>query len=103
MVGDGGLPVGLVDGAVYEQFEVKLHSGDRLLIYSDGISECADQSGKMLGESGLEGIMQGLGDITGEACLEKLVRRLVGFSGTDEMSDDVSAILLDFKACSEPG
>ncbi len=103
MVGDGGLPVGLVDGAVYEQFEVKLHSGDRLLIYSDGISECADQSGKMLGESGLEGIMQGLGDITGEACLEKLVRRLVGFSGTDEMADDVSAILLDFKACSEPG
>ena len=42
--GTGGLPVGLVEAAQYECFETVLHPGDRIMIYSDGITEC-DRSG----------------------------------------------------------
>ena len=51
--GLGGFPVGLVDGIIYEQFKVSLSPGDRLLILSDGVTECPDPSGKMLEEEGL--------------------------------------------------
>ncbi|NHX28342.1 serine/threonine-protein phosphatase, partial [Escherichia coli] len=38
-VGDGGVPVGLIPGAGYESFEIRLGPGDRLLLYSDGFTE----------------------------------------------------------------
>jgi sigma-B regulation protein RsbU (phosphoserine phosphatase) len=51
--GPGGLPVGLVEGARVEGFGTTLAPGDRLLILSDGVTECPSPAGKMLTEDGL--------------------------------------------------
>ena len=51
--GPGGLPVGLVEGARVEGFSTTLAPGDRLLILSDGVTECPSPAGKMLTEDGL--------------------------------------------------
>ncbi len=37
--GDGGLPMGIVDGELYGQATVTLEPGDLLLLYTDGITE----------------------------------------------------------------
>ena len=34
-----GLPIGLIEGAQYSSFEAELRPGDRLFLYSDGITE----------------------------------------------------------------
>lgn len=100
-VGTGGLPVGLIDGAEYQQFEVMLAPGDRLLIHSDGIGECPDQEGRQLGEAGLAEMISGLRRCHGLAFLETLVWSLADFADTDSFQDDVSAALLEFK-CAVP-
>ena len=46
--GPGGLPVGLVEGATVEGFGITLAPGDRLLILSDGVTECLSPAGEML-------------------------------------------------------
>ena len=36
VVGAGGLPIGLIEGAKYESVKLGLHPGDRMLMCSDG-------------------------------------------------------------------
>ncbi|MCP4490174.1 MAG: SpoIIE family protein phosphatase [Gammaproteobacteria bacterium] len=52
-LGSGGFPIGLVDDAYYEQLDFQLNSGDRLLLYSDGITECINPQKQDFGESNL--------------------------------------------------
>ncbi|MDF1668059.1 MAG: fused response regulator/phosphatase [Roseovarius sp.] len=95
--GPGGLPVGLIEGATYDQFEVTLHPGDRLLIQSDGMVECADLDGNLLGEDGLARILASLKQTRGRACLESIIWKLNEYASDRDFDDDVSAVLLEFK------
>ncbi len=97
MVGRGGLPVGLIPGAEFEEFEVHLAPGDRLMIHSDGVTECADQNGKLLDDAGLALMLGELRSTHATACLESLMWKLADFAGNDSFSDDVSAILMEIK------
>ncbi|QDV38870.1 PP2C family protein-serine/threonine phosphatase [Tautonia plasticadhaerens] len=47
------LPLGVLDDAPYEQFAVTMAPGDVVVLYTDALTEAADPSGLMLGESGL--------------------------------------------------
>ncbi len=96
MVGDGGLPVGLVEGAQYDQFELTLAAGDRLLLHSDGINECAGCDGTLLGDEGLVTMMRGLRQTRGMAFLESVIWKLSEHTGGEDFGDDVSAVLLEF-------
>lgn len=97
MLGSGGLPVGLIEGAEYDQFEVSLAAGDRLMIYSDGVVECADRDGTLLGDDGLKSFLGELRQTGGLACLESIIWKLSTFADDRDFDDDVSAVLLEFK------
>ncbi|MDQ2094231.1 PP2C family protein-serine/threonine phosphatase [Rhodalgimonas zhirmunskyi] len=99
--GPGGLPVGLIHGAEYEEFEARLNPGDRLLIFSDGIVECPSPEGRLLEEKGLEGMMRNLHETTGTAALEALIWKLSEYAGEQDFPDDVSAILLEYQGFSD--
>lgn len=47
-----GLPLGLIPGTVYSQTGVQLGMGDLLILYTDGITEARDASGRQLGHAG---------------------------------------------------
>lgn len=100
MVGEGGLPVGLIEGAEYQQFEVSMAAGDRLMIHSDGVVECADTRGNLLGDDGFARILKDLRQTCGMACLESIIWKLSEFADDQEFADDVSAVLLEFKKAS---
>ncbi len=97
MIGVGGLPVGLIEGAEYDEFEVTLSAGDRLMIHSDGIVECADPQGELFGDDGIAKMMGQLRQTHSMACLESIVWKLTEFAGDQDFGDDVSAVLLEFK------
>ncbi|MGM0740453.1 MAG: PP2C family protein-serine/threonine phosphatase [Pseudomonadota bacterium] len=97
MVGRGGLPVGLLRDAEYDQVKFHMAPGERLLIHSDGIVECADTQGRLLGDDGLETIMRDMRHTHGPAFLEALIWTLTEYAGVEDFKDDVSAVLLEFK------
>ena len=96
-IGGGGLPVGLIDGAEYRDFEISMAPGDRLVIHSDGVVECTAPNGTLLDDQGFAQILRELRQTRGMACLESLTWKLVEFAQTDDLADDVSAVLLEFK------
>lgn len=97
-LGDGGMPVGLIPGATYDDFEAKLEPGDRLLLFSDGITECPDGNGGMLEEEGLVDIMQTNHKLKGPDLFEALIWDLNKYAQDQDFPDDISAILLEFSA-----
>ncbi len=98
IVGSGGLPVGLIDAAEFEQSKVELLPGDRFIIHSDGITECAKPNGDLYGDEGLELSLLRHARLRGQDCLEGIIKDMTAFSGQTEFDDDVSIALLEFKA-----
>ncbi len=94
--GDGGLPVGLIADAQWEDIEVQLQPGDRLLLYSDGITECGLEDGSMLGEHGLAALMRRNARLRGQALLDTLMWDLVAGAEAETLDDDVSALLIEY-------
>ena len=94
-LGNGGLPVGLLPEAQYDTCEVTIKPGDRLVIVSDGITECPCLSGDDFGEDGLSDSLSRLVQLSGPDLLEALVRDLGQAAGTMSFPDDVSGVVLD--------
>src|SRR5260370_17765430 len=49
----GGLILGAFQESVYDQGEIDLRPGDRLVMFTDGLSEAVDGDGEEVGEKGL--------------------------------------------------
>lgn len=99
-VGGGGVPIGLLPGMTYDQFEVNLQDGDRLLLYSDGFTEARLSNGQMLEQEGLTELLANCQPgQPGRELLDdlfwSLTRKMVSQYG---MEDDVSATLFEFNA-----
>ena len=96
MLGEGGLPVGLFDGAEYFEFQSVLKPGERLLMVSDGITECPNPDGEELGQEGLERILRHLSSFRGNALLEALIWELARWHASDDFPDDISCALFEY-------
>ena len=95
-IGQGGMPVGLFREAAFEEVRAQLEPGDRLLITSDGITECENAAGEMLGEDGLEAAIARGEGLRGPALLDALTRALAHHAGREDFGDDVSAVLFEY-------
>jgi sigma-B regulation protein RsbU (phosphoserine phosphatase) len=95
-LGEGGLPIGLIEGATYDRCTAQLRPGDRLVLVSDGITECPDAQGVELGQGGLLAILDRSRALPSPALLEALVWDLSAYAGTTLFPDDVSALLFDY-------
>ncbi|WP_246086347.1 SpoIIE family protein phosphatase [Roseinatronobacter monicus] len=95
-IGDGGLPIGLIPNARFATIEAQLMPGDRLLLYSDGVTECINRNSEEFGEDGLRATLVKLAKVKGTDFVDALKWELMHWSGKDEFDDDVSGALLEF-------
>ncbi|PZX59011.1 sigma-B regulation protein RsbU (phosphoserine phosphatase) [Cereibacter changlensis] len=96
-LGAGGLPIGLIEQAIYDRVEAQLAPGDRLLLLSDGVTDCRAPDGAELGQEGLARILRanaGLGDAE---LLEALVWKLHDHAGGADLADDASGVLFCYQ------
>ncbi len=95
-VGEGGMPIGLLEEAQFDSVIFHLEPGDRLMLYSDGITECENRAGEEFGEDGLAALLRRTAEDQGEALLETIVTAVQDFAGRTEFADDVSLVAFDF-------
>ena len=92
--GSGGAPVGLIPDMDYETSVIKLNSGDRLMMYSDGITECEDADANMLDEEGLKALLEKHRGFDEHETLQRVMNDLEVFNGSEQFDDDISALML---------
>jgi sigma-B regulation protein RsbU (phosphoserine phosphatase) len=96
VLGEGGLPIGLIDGASYAATPFQMYPGDRLVLISDGFTECPGALGDDLGPDGLTMLLGRNAKLNSPALLEALVWDLASFAGTEDFPDDISALVFDY-------
>lgn len=90
------MPVGLLDIATYETDEAMLGPGDRLVIYSDGLSEALDPSGEYFDVSRIRAILASGRDSSCKELLGRLLQALEEFSAGAIQDDDVTCVILEY-------
>ena len=90
----GGFPVGLFDSADYEHASTRLHPGDLLACFSDGITEARNHDGAMWDDSEVDRILYENRHSNSAELLEKLVQAVDDHMGTAEQADDMTIVIL---------
>ena len=89
-----GIALGLTRRAVYEQVEFTLAPGDRLILYTDGITEARDGVGDEYGEARLASLVTGLDAVPAAESLAALIADVDRFAGDTPQHDDLTALVL---------
>ena len=98
-LGQGGLPIGLIEDATFDATDFRLFEGDRLFLYTDGFTEAVMKTGAMLEEEGFAALVQrAAAAASGPELLDDLFWRFTAeVEEAEKLDDDVSIALLEFK------
>jgi serine phosphatase RsbU (regulator of sigma subunit) len=87
-----GCPFGLADDADYDEVEVTCNSGDSLLLFTDGVIEIHDATGRLLGTDGLLAILTSLGYPAEGISIAPLQEALLSYSNDIRLDDDLTLL-----------
>lgn len=87
--------VGAFKGMIYRDGHVRLSEGDRLLLYTDGVTEARSPSGAFFGEAGLRDAVMDEASADFDGLLARLLGRLDVFTERN-LDDDVAMVALRF-------
>ena len=91
-----GAPLGMIAGWQYESPVVNLRPGERLFLYTDGLSEAQRPDGEEFGEDRLREIFLETASGAPDAALERIIQASMGFSRQDHFEDDATALIVEF-------
>jgi len=92
---NSGLPIGIIPQANYESVQLNYGSGDRLFLYSDGITECQSTSGEMFGTERLRMFVDETRQLPVNEVVQMLDELIRSWRGSDDFEDDISVLVLE--------
>jgi sigma-B regulation protein RsbU (phosphoserine phosphatase) len=91
----GGTVLGILPGIDFEEATLKLAPGDRVVFYTDGISEAFDADGQAFGDQRLCEIVESMPRSTcAREVAERVIEELHRFLGEVEAQDDITLLVL---------
>ena len=85
----GNLPVGLLADTVYECNHYSLHSGDRLVLVTDGVTEAENAAGEFFDNERLEAAAR-------EGGMQEIFNAVSEFCGSTPLNDDCTVVEMVF-------
>jgi serine phosphatase RsbU (regulator of sigma subunit) len=91
-----GMPVGLIEGAEYPVAEERLSPGDKIVLYSDGVTESQNAEGEFFGRKRLREVVAAH---TGEPCHaihDAIQAAVAAFTEGAPQADDITVLVLEY-------
>ena len=87
----------------YREYEIELHAGDRLFVYTDGVPEATDSSNTLYGTERMLRALNAAGGGTCRQLLEDVHEDVNAFVGSADQFDDITMLCLEMKTASPDG
>lgn len=100
LIGQDSFVVGVFDFVEYETVNIQLEKGDRIWVYSDGITE-AEQGNTQFSEKGFKDAVMELDHHPTSIQTDMLVNRVKSWQQSDSFEDDVSVLVVEWKGFPE--
>ena len=91
------MPVGLLDSAEFEVVEQRLAPGDKIVIYSDGVTEAQNLEKKFFGKRRLREAIEAHASGSCAAIHDAIQEAVAGFTEGAAQSDDITLVVLEFR------
>jgi serine phosphatase RsbU (regulator of sigma subunit) len=92
-----GMPLGMMEESLMEVRTVQLVSGDKLIAYSDGLTEAQNGSGAFFDASRLRRLLQHNASKSAAELHQALMRELKNHIGDAMQSDDITAVVIEYR------
>ncbi|MCH7515811.1 MAG: PP2C family protein-serine/threonine phosphatase [Bacteroidetes bacterium] len=86
--------LGLIPDAIFNEQTADLHSGEYLIIYSDGLTEALNEAGNFFGEKKLMELLSGNSNQSSEDLGEKILAEISAFTGKAKTHDDLTIAII---------
>ncbi|HEY0371940.1 MAG TPA: SpoIIE family protein phosphatase [Thermoanaerobaculia bacterium] len=90
---EGGPAFNRLFRGAYEEREIALQTGDRIILFTDGVSEATDTAGEMFGESRIEELVSDCRDLTATELQQTIVEAASAYSN-GELEDDLTMVVV---------
>ena len=91
----GGMILGCFGFAEFETETIELESGDKILFYTDGLTEAEfEAEGEFYGEERLEQVFKKNSNLPADELCRKIREDLFGFCGTNQQKDDITIVAI---------
>ncbi|MFC2094026.1 SpoIIE family protein phosphatase [Bacteroidota bacterium] len=91
------LPLGVKIQKTYKSANISLQSGDKIILYTDGITEAMNSTGDLFGEENLEKVLISSIDEDVKNIAEGIFSVVKTFAGEAEQYDDMTLVAFHFK------
>jgi phosphoserine phosphatase RsbU/P len=89
-----GLPLGLFHNGQYSAVRARLHTGESLLLYTDGLTEARNSAGDEYGVERLMAMLPKCREQSPERISTACLEGLAAFLGSEQASDDLTMMVL---------
>jgi phosphoserine phosphatase RsbU/P len=92
-----GMALGLWDPITLDEKEVTLASGDTLLMYTDGMTDCRDPLGEAFGIERIKSLLSELPKLNAQPVCDRMLETLLGYQNGAKQDDDVTLVAIKAK------
>ena len=87
-------PLGILDESDYQETQIQLAPGDRVVFYTDGIVEAMNKKEEMFGFERLLDLVKEARSMSADSLLNEIIDQVNTFAGGVEQHDDLTVIVL---------
>ena len=91
-----GFILGSLEGMEYETYDIQLHKGDTVFVYTDGIAEATDSSDELFGTVRLTEALNTVPDASPEELIAAVGKAVDDFVGDAPQFDDLTMLCLKY-------
>lgn len=92
-----GLPIGMLELAAYEIKSMQLQPGDKIVLFSDGLSEAESADGQFFDKNGLRETLRKHAALSCTELHARLMEAVEDFSEGAELGDDITTLVLEYR------